>query len=285
MTVQSILNNRIMSLRNFLDYTLFHAGGVEISVYHLCEILLILLISAILIRIIKRIIHKQELRKRMEIGQLQAIYQIVKYILWVIAIVIILDTLEVKITILLASSAALLVGLGLGLQQIFQDFVSGIALLFEGTIKVSDVVEIEGGIVGRVREIGLRTSKIETRDNIIMIVPNSKFISENVINWSLLEKKTRFSVKVGVSYGSNIELVTEVLLKSAKEHKEITTDPAPFVRFTDFGDSSLDFELFFWTTETFRVENIKSNLRYLIFAEFTKNKIQIPFPQRDVHIK
>lgn len=221
----------------------------------------------------------------MEVGQLHAIYQIIKYFLWVIAIVIILDTLEIKVTILLASSAALLVGLGLGLQQIFQDFVSGIALLFEGTIKVSDIVEIEGGVVGRVREIGIRTSKIETRDNIILIVPNSKFIADNVINWSHLEKKTRFSVKVGVSYGSNVEQVTEVLLNCAREHKEIAKNPSPFVRFADFGESSLNFELFFWSTETFGVENTKSDLRYQIFSEFARNKIQIPFPQRDIHIK
>ncbi|MBN2212902.1 MAG: mechanosensitive ion channel [Bacteroidales bacterium] len=274
-----------MSFKNFLDNRLFKAGEVSITVFHLFEIILILVITYILIRLIKKIIHRQEVKKRMEIGQLYAIYQIIKYFLWIIAIVIILDTLEVKVTILLASSAALLVGLGLGLQQIFQDFVSGVALLFEGTIKVSDIVEIEGSIVGRVREIGIRTSKIETRDNIIMIVPNSKFISDNVINWSHLEKKTRFSVKVGVSYGSDVILVTEVLLKCARDHKEITTDPSPFVRFTDFGESSLDFELFFWSTETFRVENIKSELRYEIFNAFARNKIQIPFPQRDVHIR
>lgn len=274
-----------MSIKNLLDYKLYQAGEKIIRVVHLLEVVLILISIYIIIRIIRRIIQKQEKRKRLETGQLYAVYQIIKYFLWVIAIVIILDTLEIKITILLASSAALLVGIGLGLQQIFQDFISGIALLVEGTIKVNDIVEIEGGVVGRVREIGIRTSKIETRDNIIEIVPNSKFIAENVINWSHMEKKTRFSVEVGVSYGSSVELVTDVLLKCVKEHKDITKDPAPFVRFTDFGESSLEFELFFWSTENFRVENIKSDLRYQIFSEFAKNKIQIPFPQRDIHIK
>jgi len=274
-----------MSFKNLLDHKLYQTGDEIIRIFHLLEIILILISIIVIIRIIKRIIHKQETRKRLEAGQLHAIYQIIKYFLWVIAIAIILDTLEIKITILLASSAALLVGLGLGLQQIFQDFVSGIALLVEGTIKINDIVEIEGGIVGRVREIGLRTSKIETRDNIILIIPNSKFISDNVINWSHLEKKTRFFVKVGVSYGSDVKLVTEVLLKCAGEHKEISNDPAPFVRFTDFGESSLDFELYFWSTETFRVENTKSELRYQIFAQFAKNKIRIPFPQRDIHMK
>jgi small-conductance mechanosensitive channel len=274
-----------MSFRNLLNSKLFETGDLIIRVFHLLEIILILISVFVIIRIIKRIIHKQEIRKRMEAGQLHAIYQIIKYFLWIIAIVIILETLEIKVTILLASSAALLVGLGLGLQQIFQDFVSGIALLVEGIIKVGDIVEIEGGIVGRVRETGMRTSKIETRDNIILIVPNSKFIAENVINWSHLEKKTRFSVKASVSYGSDVNLVTKVLLDCAGEHKEITKKPAPFVRFRDFGESSLDFELFFWSTETFGVENTKSDLRYQIYSKFARNKIQIPFPQRDIHIK
>lgn len=274
-----------MSLKDLLNYNLFQAGGVNINVVDVIKIIIIFIITYTIIWIIRRIFRRQEFRKQMEVGQLRAVYQIIKYVLWVIAIGIILDTLKIKMTILLTSSAALLVGLGLGLQQIFQDFVSGIALLFEGTIKVSDIVEIEGGIVGRVREIGLRTSKIETRDNIIMIVPNSKFISDNVINWSHLEKKTRFFVQVGVAYGSDVGLVTEILLKCAEDHKEISLKPPAFVRFNDFGKSSLDFELFFWTTESFRVENIKSDLRYRIYSEFAKNKIQIPFPQRDVHIK
>lgn len=274
-----------MSLKDLLGHNLFHAGNVNINVVDLIKISIIFIIAYTVIWIIRRIFRRQELRKKMEVGQLRAVYQIIKYVLWVIAIGIILDTLKIKITLLLTSSAALLVGLGLGLQKIFQDFVSGIALLFEGTIKVNDIVEIEGGVVGRVREIGLRTSKIETRDNIIMIIPNSKFISDNVINWSHIEKKTRFFVEVGVAYSSDVSLVTQILLKCAEDHKDISLRPSAFVRFNDFGESSLEFELYFWTTETFRVENIKSDLRFRIYSEFAKNKIQIPFPQRDVHIK
>ena len=192
-----------MSFKNLLDHKLYQTGDEIIRIFHLLEIILILISIIVIIRIIKRIIHKQETRKRLEAGQLHAIYQIIKYFLWVIAIAIILDTLEIKITILLASSAALLVGLGLGLQQIFQDFVSGIALLVEGTIKINDIVEIEGGIVGRVREIGLRTSKIETRDNIILIIPNSKFISDNVNNAEHISYKEYPFKKKQASYYKN----------------------------------------------------------------------------------
>jgi small-conductance mechanosensitive channel len=142
---------------------------------------------------------------------------------------------------------------------------------------------MEDGEVGRVVEIGLRTSKLETRSNIILIVPNSKLINDQVINWSHLEKRTRFSVKVGVAYGSDVDKVKQVLLTCAGQHNEISKTPAAFVRFSDFGESSLDFELLFWSTHIFRIEDVKSDLRFLINAGFKQNNITIPFPQRDVH--
>ena len=129
----------------------------------------------------------------------------------------------------------------------------------------------------------MRTSKIQTRDDFIIIVPNHKLISDNIINWSHLRTKTRFNIKVGVAYGSDTNLVKTILLKCAENRPEIASTPEAFVRFTDFGDSSLDFQLFFWTSETFSVEHIKSNLRFIIDQEFKTHGIRIPFPQRDVH--
>ncbi len=274
-----------MTLKSLLDFTLIQTNNYSLKVFHILEVALIFVITYAVIWITKRVFRKQEKKRNLEVGQWHAVFQIIKYILWVAAFLISIDSIGVKITFLLASSAALLVGLGLGLQAIFQDFVAGIALLFEGSIKIGDVVEIENDIVGQIREISLRTTKMETRDNIIMIIPNSKFISDIVINWSHREKNTRFNVKVGVAYGSDVEKVTKILLECAGEHKKISAAPAPFVRFENFGDSSLDFELYFWSTETFRVENIKSDVRYKINDEFKKNGVQIPFPQRDVHIR
>ena len=147
------------------------------------------------------------------------------------------------------------------------------------------MVELDDGEIGKVKEITFRTTKIETRDNIILIVPNSKFLDSNVINWSHIQKRTRFYVQVGVAYGSDVELVEKVLLESTNNHKDISKTPKPFVRFYDFGSSSLDFQVYFWTDKSFEVENIKSDLRFEIDKQFRKNKIQIPFPQRDVHIK
>jgi small-conductance mechanosensitive channel len=274
-----------MTLKDLLNTTLIQIKEYNITFYEVLIIMIILLITLVINRVLKRVFRLREEKKQFDRGRSHAIQQIIKYILWVSAILISFNTVGIKLTLLLAGSAALLVGLGLGLQQIFQDFMSGVTILFEGTLKVGDIVEIRDEIVGKVKEVGLRTTKIETRDNIIMIIPNSKFVTDIVINWSHMEKRTRFHVDVGVAYGSDVDKVTSILLRCAENQNRISSTPKPFVRFKNFGESSLDFQLFFWTTDTFVVENIKSEIRYKINAAFREQGIQIPFPQRDVHIK
>ncbi|PKP19327.1 MAG: mechanosensitive ion channel protein MscS [Bacteroidetes bacterium HGW-Bacteroidetes-21] len=273
-----------MTFKEILAYSFISTENVKISVFTLLVLAISILFTIILLKIIKHSLYRFERKGKIDKGSVRSIFQIIKYVIWIIAIGIILDSAGFKLTLLLASSAALLVGLGLGIQHIFNDYVSGVLILFEHNIKVGDVLEIENNTVGRIEKIGLRTSKLKTRDDIIVVIPNSKLISENTINWSLIEGKTRFNIKVGVAYGSDTNLVEKVLLECASKSNRISTDPKPFVRFLDFGESSLDFQLFFWTNEVFRVENIKSELRFLVDAEFRKNKIQIPFPQRDLHI-
>jgi len=274
-----------MTLKALLTYALIETKQFDITVYEVLIVFIILLTTFIISRIIRRVFRDREKNTQIDPGRSHAILQIIKYVLWVSAILISFETIGIQLTLLLAGSAALLVGIGLGLQQIFQDFMSGVTILFEGNLKVGDIVEIQNDIIGKVIEIGIRTSKIETPENIIMIIPNSKFVTDIVINWSHMEKKTRFHVGVGVAYGSDVEKVTKILLQCAENHTLISNSPKPFVRFKDFGDSSLDFHLIFWTTETFGVENIKSDLRYKINAEFKSQGVQIPFPQRDVHLK
>ena len=274
-----------MTLKQFLNYDLIDTKDYDISVYDVLIVLLVLVVTSLLIRGLARLFKRGERFKFMDPGRSHAVFQVLKYIIWVAAIIISLDIIHIKLTLLLAGSAALLVGLGLGLQGIFKDIMSGVAILFEGILKVGDVVEIQDDIVGKVVEIGLRTSKIETRDNIMMVIPNSKFVTDIVINWSHVEKKTRFHVDVGVAYGSDVEKVTRILLECADKQEKISASPKPFVRFNDFGESSLDFQLFFWTIETFRVEYLKSEIRYKIDAAFREEGVQIPFPQRDIHIR
>jgi len=266
-----------------LEFKIIDFDTFTFSVYQIIIIVAVYFLARLVLWTTKKFIHQEGLKQKVGEGRQHALFQIVKYIIIVIAIVLILESIGVKVTILLAGSAALLVGLGFGLQQIFNDFISGIILLFEGTIKVGEVVEVEG-IVGRVIRIGLRTSELETRDNIMMLIPNSKFTSEKVINWSHNQQFTRFRVHVGVAYGSDTKLVRRVLMECAEEHNFVANKPQPRVRFRDFGDSSLDFDLLFFSDNMFRIESVKSDIRFMIDQKFRANNIQIPFPQRDLHI-
>ncbi len=273
----------IKKIQDILEYKIIELDGFSLSIYHVILVVAVIIITRTLLWAIKKMIHREALKQKVGEGRQHALFQIVKYFIIVIAMVIVLESLGVKITILLAGSAALLVGLGFGLQQIFNDFVSGLILLFEGTIKVGEVIEIEG-IVGRVIRIGLRTSEIETRDNIMMLIPNSKFTSEKVINWSHTRKYTRFKINVGVAYGSDSKLVKKVLLECAGNHSFVAKKPEPAVRFIDFGESALSFELLFFSENMFRIEKVKSDIRFIVDRKFRDNGIHIPFPQRDLHI-
>nr|NQU93226.1 mechanosensitive ion channel [Bacteroidota bacterium] len=273
-----------MSFQEFIDYTIIKTDSISLTVYQVLLFFFILFTTWFIFRLIQRIINRKFKKLETGGGSRYALFQILKYFIWVIVIGIALETIGIRFNLLIASSAAFLVGLGFGLQQIFNDYVSGILILLEGNLKLKDVVQMEDGTIGKVEEINLRTSKIETRDDFTIIVPNHRLISNNIINWSHMESRTRFQVNVGVAYGSDTALVEKVLLDCANGHSEIADTPKPFVRFVNFGDSSLDFQLYFWTEQTFRVENIKSSLRFKIDRAFRENDIRIPFPQRDVHI-
>lgn len=275
---------------NQLFGDLFNTKILELEKYSLSlmdvVVFIAILVGArVLVWILTLILQKSLIKRtKVDQGRRFAFIQIIKYFIYTISVVVAIESLGLNLGVLLASSAALFVGLGLGLQQTFNDFISGIILLFEGSIEVGDVVEV-GSLVGRVKEIGIRTSKVETRESIYIIVPNSKFVGDNVTNWSHNRKSTRFDITVGVAYGSDVDLVKKCMLGCAKRHNLIVKTPAPFVRFANFGNSSLDFELYFWTDEAFWVENTKSDLRFMIDKLFREHEITIAFPQRDIHIK
>jgi small-conductance mechanosensitive channel len=216
-------------------------------------------------------------------GSRFAINQLIKYIVYVVVVLIALQSLGFNLSLVLGGMAALLVGIGLGLQTTFNDLTSGIIILFERSIEVGHVVEMNG-MVGVIQRIGLRASLLETRENIIVIVPNSKLVHENVINWSQVDNKALFKVNVGVAYGSNTVLVKKLLLDAVKTNDYVLDYPQPFVRFINFGDSSLEFEVLFWSKHFIIVENIKSDIRFEVDKLFRANNVRIPFPQRDVHL-
>lgn len=269
----------------FFSVSLFTIQKVQITIGKILQAFFIAFTVHVSIITIEFFYSDRIIKKGIDLGKGHTVFQIVKYFTWVVTIVLLLSSIGLSVNVLLAGSAALFVGLGFGMQSLFNDFVSGLIILFEGTITVNDIVEIENGIVGKVQEIGLRTSKLLTRDNIITIIPNNNFVGKNVINWSYNERKTRFKVDVGVSYGSDVRLVEKILIECASEHRKIDESPHPFVYFNDFGESSLDFSLFFWIDDSFWVEKVRSDLRFAINAKFKENRIEIPFPQRDLHIR
>ncbi len=274
-----------MRFKDILNYTIYEHGKFNITVDSLFVILTTILITILALAIVRKGFGRYIAKNETERRSFWSIYLIIKYLIWVVVIVIVLESSGVKVSIILASITALLVGIGFGIQQLFSDISSGIVLLIERNLQINDVIQIEDGTVGKVIHIGLRTSKLKTREDIILVVPNSKFVNDKIINWTQMDYNTRFFVEVGVAYGSDVKLVTDKLLQCALENKSISNSPSPFVRFDDFGESSLNFRLFFWVNESFRVENIKSQLRYVIYDEFRKNNIKIPLPQRDLHFR
>ena len=272
-------------MNDFWNDIIFRIGNFTLTAGKLAAVLLIITLTWILLSIIWKITLRKRDISISEKARRISFYLLIKYIIWVAAFSLCITILGFNLTFLVAGSAALLVGIGFGLQNIFSDLISGLFMLFERKVKVGDIMEVDN-IVGKVHEISLRTSTITTRDGYNIIVPNHKFITENVVNWSHQSFDRRFQVEVGVSYKSDVDLVTKVLLLCSEDQKELIKDEnhKPYVRFQNFGDSSLVFCLMFWTNDIFHAEQVKSELRYKIFKAFRENKITIPFPQRDVHI-
>jgi small-conductance mechanosensitive channel len=274
----------IVMIKDILEYHLLSTKSIEITVGGILLALLIVFFNVFFLGYMAKFIIRHFGKKGSIDGRQLSIIQLLKYIMWIFTIVICLQILGIDVTFLIASSAALLVGLGIGMQIIFKDFMSGIILLIEGTIKINDVVEIEGQIM-QVKEISLRTSKVMTRDDKVVIIPNHKFIEENVINWTHSTTPTRFVIEVGVDYSSDVKLVEQCLLEASEGHPEIIQEGSykPFIRFANFGSSSLDFQLIFWSNNLFRIETTKSQIRYKIAGIFSAHQITIPFTQIVMH--
>ncbi len=271
-------------LEEILDYIIVRMGQHEIKIYSVLTILVIFFVTKLIILLVRKALFRKRKSRKFDHSNAYSLYQIIRYVLWIISLSIILATLGINLTVLLAGSAALLVGVGLGLQQTFNDFVSGIILLIEGSTKIGDVLQIDGDVV-IIHKIGLRTSKGLNRDDIIVIIPNSLITTNKVINWSHQSKKTRFKINIGVAYGSDVDLVTRLLKESAIEHPEVTDRDSLEVRLLDFGSSALEFQILFFSDNVFRIEKIKSDIRKTINHKFIENGITIPFSQLDLHLK
>lgn len=235
----------------------------------------------IILFIIKQLIQRS---KKIDEAKKFSINKLLQYVVVIISFIAALRILGFDITILLAGSAALLVGLGFGLQQVFNDFISGVILLLDGTIKMGDIIEVNG-IIYKVQDIISRTTTVIGRNEDYVILPNSELTSSKVVNWTHSKVSSRFKISVGVDYSTDVELLMKVLKEATMRHPQILKLPEPIVRFEDFGDSALLFGVYFYSDEIFWIERIKSEIRVEIFKALKDNNINIPFPQRVVHHK
>jgi small-conductance mechanosensitive channel len=285
------INNENVSFSDFLNYNLIDSNYFHLSFFHIIVIVSIFLAARILINIIKLLINRKFKDSTSNQHGNEFVYiQLAKYVVYISVIFLCLHVLEINIDKLLFGSLSLLVGLGLGLQDVFKDMISGIILLFEGNVKVGDIVEIANStgnepIVAKILKINVRTTHIETREGNVLIIPNTKLTSDFVENWSHGSELTRFRIPVSVAYGTNTELASRLLKQAAMSHPKVRKTKPVEVRLTNFGDNGLEMELFFWADQNWDVNSYKSEIRFEIDRLFREYQINIPFPQRDIHIR
>ncbi|MDI6741378.1 MAG: mechanosensitive ion channel [Smithella sp.] len=276
----------VQKIMEALRAPLFTMGEAAFTPWMLIYIILASLILIFVSSAAKKIIIQRVLSKsRIELGVRVAVGSIIKYTLLVVGFIVIFQTAGINLSSITILFGALGIGIGFGLQNVTNNFVSGLIILFERPIKVGDRIEV-AKIAGDVVDISMRATTIVTNDNISIIVPNSQFISETVINWSHTDRNVRFNFPVGVSYKEDPEAVRKILLAIALDNPGVLKNPKPDVLFSEYADSAMVFNLRVWTREyTNRPGVLKSQLYYEVARRFREQGIEIPFPQRDVHIK
>lgn len=272
------------TVKEFLNYELIHVGSetgpVIFTVSLVLSFVFSILVANTVLRWIRLLVTKQlSAEDRLKVA---SVFGFIRYFVYIILILIFLSGAGVNVIVLLTASAALFVGLGLAMRELFQDLIGGIAILIGQSLHVGDIIEIDDK-VGRVIEIRLRTTRAITRDDKIIVIPNHKLISEVVFNYTQNHTSTRESVQVRVPFGSDTQLVKNLLKDCAREQKGISKEPQPFVLLEDFGESSFLFGIYFYIQDSFVDPKIKSDLRFRIDARFREHGIKFPYPQRDVH--
>ncbi|GIJ92955.1 mechanosensitive ion channel family protein [Capnocytophaga stomatis] len=273
-------------LKEVMNYVIFDVQG---SNFTLLTLIYLVVSITVLIFASKKITHFLEhkffVSRIAERGNRSAIVTIIRYLILLFGFLFIFKSAGFELGAFSWLFGALGVGIGFGLQNVTNNFISGIIILFERPIKIGDRIQV-GDISGDVISISMRSTTIVTNDNISVIVPNSQFINGNVTNWSHNDRLVRFHYPVGVAYKEDPEKVKNIVLEIAKNHSGVLKDPAPAFWFVEYGDNSLNFELVVWTSTYIQKPIVlKSELYYEIFKEFTKHNIEIPFPQRDLHIR
>lgn len=262
----------------------FYLGNTPVTFASIVQFLILITLVMLAAQLVRRGLRERVLsRMPIGVGLKDAIARLVSYVFLVLGVIIILQTLGFDLTTLTVLAGALGVGIGFGLQNIVNNFVSGLIILTERPIQVGDRVEV-GGTEGNVVRIGGRSTTIQTNDNIHLIIPNSEFISGRVVNLSYGDPKVRIRIPFGVGYDSDPRQVEKLALEVAAAQGSVLTDPGPTVRFIEFGDNSLNFELRAWTIElAHRPGLFRSELYFALWEKFREYQIEIPFPQRDLN--
>lgn len=275
-------------MQNFLEFfsrPLIPLGSQGVSLWVLTQITIaVLVLFFVSSRIRRWLLGGLLSRTSLDSGVRHAIGVISQYTVVFLGLLLILQTAGIDFTALSVLAGGLGIGIGFGLQNIANNLISGLIVLLERPVKIGDRIEVAGS-EGQVVAIRARSTTVLTNDNIAIIIPNSRFITEEVINWSYNDSKVRFRIPVQVGYGSDVRLVEQLLLQVARANADVLADPAPAVRFLKFGDDGLQFELRAWSTTLIqRKGKLVSDLNFSILENFRANRIEIPFPQRTIHI-
>ncbi|HEY9691692.1 MAG TPA: cyclic nucleotide-binding domain-containing protein [Oculatellaceae cyanobacterium] len=283
MSIQA--NSIFAPLIKLLTAPIFEIGSISISLSAIATFILLMIAVVFVARLLSTWLkHRLLVRLGLEHGDREAIATIIAYFTGSIGFLIVLQTAGINLNSLTVLAGGLGIGLGFGLQTLANNFISGMTLLLERTIKVGDFIEVDG-LAGTIKQISMRSTIIKTIDGISVIVPNLDFIENKIINWSHQDPDSRLRIPVGVAYGSDPVLVTETLLSSAYLESRVLYNPPPEVWLTGFGDNALNFELLVWINKPAEREPIKSSLNFIIEHELRQRRIEIPFPQQDVWIR
>lgn len=271
----------MIGLRSFLESG-FAIGKYSITVLDFFVVGGIFVLAQLFLWLGRIFLVRSMHRRKVDKGKQFMVRRIWRTVVYLVAGMLALNAIGLDMSVLFAGSAALLVGVGIGLQSFFNDVVSGFVLLFEGGVRVGDELEVDGSVV-RVERIDLRSTRVVTRSGDLIVLPNGLISGQSVRNFTQGLDRTRLDVSVGVAYGTDTDLVTRLLTEAMKEQPEIPKDEEIVVVFRDFGDSALLFEVRSWIRSPWTIDRIKSDIRFRIDAKFRANGVVIPFPQRDVH--
>lgn len=275
------LKNLAVNLKQIWDFNIINGETVKISIGTVISLVVVIIIINIILKIIRKIVNKR--LDESDRYKFVSVYSFTKYLFYLLAIVTVLNSSGIDLTVFLTASAALFVGIGFALQYLFQDIISGVLIITDQSLHVGDVIELQGK-VGKVTEINLRTTRALTRDDKVIVIPNHKFLVETIYNHTQNRRSTIEKVSVGVAYGTDTALVEKILIDIVSNQSGVLKSTKPFVLFDDFGDSALHFSVIYTTADSFGDNKLKSDIRFKIDQAFREHHISIPFPQRTVHL-